>query len=70
MCKVHTGYYDTSGIEHDLCACTVDNPRALEHNLCVCTVDSPLAKLGDYLSVRRTNQALSLTCGDEALIAV
>ena len=28
MCKVHNGYHGTSKIEHDLCACTVDNPRA------------------------------------------
>ena len=29
MCKVYTGYCGTSEIEHGLCACTVDNPRAL-----------------------------------------
>ena len=28
MCKVYTGYCGTSEIEHGLCACTVDNPRA------------------------------------------
>ena len=28
MCKVYTGYYGTSEIEHGLCACTVDNPLA------------------------------------------
>ena len=28
MCKVYTGYHDTSEIEHGLCACTVDNPLA------------------------------------------
>ena len=28
MCKNYIGYYDTSEIEHGLCACTVDNPRA------------------------------------------
>ena len=28
LCKVYTGYYGTSEIEHGLCACTVDNPLA------------------------------------------
>ena len=28
MCKVYTGYHGTSEIEHDLCACTVNNPLA------------------------------------------
>ena len=28
MCKVYTGYCDTSEIEHGLCTCTVDNPLA------------------------------------------
>ena len=28
MCKVYTGYCGTSEIEHGLCTCTVDNPRA------------------------------------------
>ena len=37
MCKVYTGYYGTSEIEHGSCACTVDNPEL---------------KLGDYLSVQ------------------
>ena len=26
MCKVYTGYHGTSGIEHGLSTCTVDNP--------------------------------------------
>ena len=26
LCKIYTGYHGTSGIEHGLCACTVDNP--------------------------------------------
>ena len=38
MCKVYTSYCGTSEIEHGLCACTADNPRAL--------------KLWDYLSVQ------------------
>ena len=38
MCKVYTGYHGTSEIEHGLCACTVDNPRAKAS--------------GDYLSVQ------------------
>ena len=29
MCKVYNGYRGTSEIEHGLCVCTVDNPRAL-----------------------------------------
>ena len=33
MCKVYTGYCGTSEIEHGLCACTVDNPRALARGL-------------------------------------
>ena len=37
MCKVYTGYHGTSEIEHDWCACAVDNPSL---------------KLGDYLSVQ------------------
>ena len=28
MCKVYIGYHGASEIEHGLCACTVDNPRA------------------------------------------
>ena len=35
--KVYTGYRGTSEIEHGLCDCTVDNPRA---------------KVRDYLSVQ------------------
>ena len=26
MCKIYTGYHDTSEIEYALCACTADNP--------------------------------------------
>ena len=33
MCKVYTGYYGTSEIEHSLCACTVDNPLAKARGL-------------------------------------
>ena len=33
MCKVYTGYCGTSEIEHDLCACTVDNPLAKARGL-------------------------------------
>ena len=33
MYKVYTGYYDTSWIEHGLCACTVDNPLAKARGL-------------------------------------
>ena len=33
MCKVYTGYYGTSKIEHGLCACTVDNPLAKARGL-------------------------------------
>ena len=49
MCKVYTGYCGTSEIEHGLCACTVDNPRAK-------------ASSGIISPYRRTNHALSLTC--------
>ena len=33
MCKVYTGYCGTSEMEHGLCACTVDNPRAKARGL-------------------------------------
>ena len=33
MCKVYTGYCDTSEIEHGLCASTVDNPLAKARGL-------------------------------------
>ena len=33
MCKVYTGFYGTSEIEHGLCACTVDNPLAKARGL-------------------------------------
>ena len=33
MCKAYTGYCGTSEIEHDLCACTVDNPLAKPRGL-------------------------------------
>ena len=33
MCKVNTGYYGTSEIEHGLYACTVDNPLAKARGL-------------------------------------
>ena len=33
LCKVYTGYHGTSGIEHGLCACTVDNRLAKARGL-------------------------------------
>ena len=33
MCKVYTGYHDTSEIEHGLYACTVDNPLSKARGL-------------------------------------
>ena len=36
-CKVYTGYYGTSEIEHGLCARTVDNPLAKAWGLSLCT---------------------------------
>ena len=33
MCKMYTGYHDTSEIEQGLCACTVDNPLAKARGL-------------------------------------
>ena len=33
LCKVYTDYCGTSEIEHGLCACTVDNPRAKARGL-------------------------------------
>ena len=33
MCKVYTGYHGTREIEHGLCTCTVDNPRAKARGL-------------------------------------
>ena len=37
MCKVYTGYYGASEIEHGLCACTVDNPLAKARGLSLLT---------------------------------
>ena len=37
MCKVYTGYYGLSEIEHGLFACTVDNPLAKDRGLSLCT---------------------------------
>ena len=39
MCKLYTGHYGKSEVEHGLCDCTVDNPLAK-------------ARGGDYLSVQ------------------
>ena len=33
LCKVYTGYYGTSEIEHGLCTCKVDNPLAKARGL-------------------------------------
>ena len=44
-CKVYTVYNDTSELEQDLSACTVDSPLAKARGLSSpCTVDNPLAK--------------------------
>ena len=37
MCKVYTGYHETSETEHSLYACTVDNPLAKARGLCLRT---------------------------------
>ena len=48
MCKVYTGYYGTSEIEHGLCACTVDNPLAKARGLSLRTGAQTML----YLSLR------------------
>ena len=45
MCKVYTGYCGTSEIEHDLCACTVDNPLAKARGLSLRTGAQPMLYL-------------------------
>ena len=51
LCKVYTGHYGTSEIEHGLCASTVDNPLAKAQGLSLRTG----AKTMHYLSL--TQQA-------------
>ena len=45
LCKVYTGYCGTSEIEHGLCACTVDNPRAKARGLSLRTGAQPMLYL-------------------------
>ena len=45
MCKVCTGYYGTSEIEHGLCACTVDNPLAKARGVSLRTGAQPMLYL-------------------------
>ena len=47
MCMVYTGYCGTSEIEHDLCACTVDNPLTKARGLSLRTC----AQIMLYLSL-------------------
>ena len=53
MCKVYTGYYGTSDIEHGLCACTVDNVLAKARVLSLCTGAQPMV----YLSLTGSYKA-------------
>ena len=55
MCKVYTGYCGTSEIEHSLCACTVDNPRAKARGLSLRTDAQTML----YLSLKQTRATLA-----------
>ena len=56
MCKVYTGYHGTSEIEHGLCACTVDNPRALARGLSLRTGAQTMLYLSLKSLVKVTNE--------------
>ena len=52
MCKVYTGYRGTSEIEHALCACPVDNPRAKARGLSLRTGAQTMLSLSLVVSQR------------------
>ena len=57
MCKVYNEYHGTSEIEHDLCACTVDNPLAKARALSLRTGAQTIL----YLSPKQPNGPLGTT---------
>ena len=76
MCKVYTGYCGTSEIEHGLCACTVDNPRAKARRLSLRTGAQTMLYLSlvGMLTVKRTDllcysMKLTFTCTTKAVLA-
>ena len=52
MCKVYTGYYGTSEIEHSLCTCTVDNLLAKARGLSLRTGAQTMLYLSLRISVK------------------
>ena len=69
MCKVYTGYHGTSEIEHDLCACTVDNPLAKARGLSLRTDAQTMLYL-NYLYQKMQNlgtNGLSACTGNNPL---
>ena len=52
MCKVYTGYYGRSGIEHGLCACMVNFPLAKARGLSLHTVTQTMLYLSLSSPVR------------------
>ena len=63
MCKVYTGYCDTSEIEHGLCACTVDNLLAKAWGLSLRTGAKPcsISHLIPVFSISGKYPELSVT---------
>ena len=55
MCKVYTGYHDTSEIEHGLCTCTVENPLAKAQGLSLCTVAQTMLYLSLVQAISRNS---------------
>ena len=55
MCKVYNGYCGTCEIEHDLCACTVDNPHAKARGLSLRTGAQTMLYLSHVLLVSLNN---------------
>ena len=73
MCKVYTGYHDTSEIEHGLCACMVDNPLTKARGLSLRTGDKPcsISQLNiclASLSCRRDNILMCIFHGENTEI--
>ena len=68
MCKVYTGYCGTSGIEHGLCTCTVDNPLAKARGLSLLTGAQTMLYLSQILGVSNfcvttlTSTFIHITC--------
>ena len=61
MCKVYTGYCGIREIEHGLCVCTVDNPRAKARGLSLRTDAQTLLCLSLSEHHRIMSQGISLS---------